>query len=266
MSGRSNKLSVEEKHLLYEQAVQSVDADIEFIEKEFKNLRKRDPRSLREDFGGTGYLSCEWVKRHSDNNAWAIDLDPEPVNYGKNRHYKTLNEEQSQRMKYIMGNVLDNQNFKSDVIVAFNFSYFIFKKRAQLVEYFSKVREGLKDDGLFFIDLFGGTECCQEMEEETDHVDFSYFWDCDDYNPITGEVMYYIHFEKGGKKYEKVFTYDWRMWGLAELRDILQDAGFSETIAYWEGDDDDGTGDGNFYQADNEENCESWVTYIIAKP
>ena len=31
------------------------------------------------------------------------------------------------------------------------------KKRKQLLEYFTRVREGLNDQGAFFIDLFGGT-------------------------------------------------------------------------------------------------------------
>ena len=70
--------------------------------------------------------------------------------------------------------------------------------------------------------------------------------------------------KKDGEKYEKVFTYDWRMWSIPELREILADAGFSRTLAYWEGEGEDGEGDGEFYLSNNEENCESWVTYIAA--
>ena len=56
------------------------------------------------------------------------------------------------------------------------------------------------------------------------------------------------------------------MWSIAEIREILMDAGFSKVITYWEGEDEDGDGDGNFYMSDKEENCESWVTYIAAIP
>ena len=56
------------------------------------------------------------------------------------------------------------------------------------------------------------------------------------------------------------------MWSIPELREILEDAGFSRTVAYWEGEDDDGDGDGNFYISNKEDNCESWVTYIAAIP
>ena len=49
---------------------------------------------------------------------------------------------------------------------------------------------------------------------------------------------------------------------MSELRDLLKEAGFSKTIAYWEGDDDDGGGDGEFYATEEAENCDAWVTYI----
>ena len=56
------------------------------------------------------------------------------------------------------------------------------------------------------------------------------------------------------------------MWSVVEIREILEEAGFSKTVAYWEGTDEDGDGDGNFYQSEEEENCESWVTYVAAIP
>lgn len=260
----SATLPMHEKHKLYELSVQCHETDIDFIADEFKKFRGRVPFSLREDFGGTAAMACDWVKQSKEHKAWGIDFDQEPITYGKEVHYAKLNDDEKKRMTYIEGNVLDDYAFKSDVVVAFNFSYFIFKKRKQLLNYFKKVRDGLDDDGAFFIDLFGGTECRQELIEETEHDDHSYFWDCDSYNPMTGEVLYYIHFEKNGVKYEKAFTYDWRHWGLAELRDILEDAGFSKVITYWEGDDDDGSGDGHFHESEKEENCESWVTYMCA--
>jgi len=65
-------------------------------------------------------------------------------------------------------------------------------------------------------------------------------------------------------KYEKAFSYNWRFWTLPELMDILKEAGFSRVETYWEGDDDDGGGDGEFYLSRDEDNCESWVTYIAA--
>lgn len=269
MSGRD--LPIERKYELYEQTVQNVESDIEFIEKEFKRLHGVGPRLLREDFGGTGALACEWVRRNPENRSWAVDLDPEPIRYGHERHYSKLTDEQKTRMSYIEANVLKDMEFKADVVVAFNFSYFIFKERNTLLSYFKKVREGLNEGGTFFIDLFGGTECRQELEEETEYDKHTYFWDCDKYNAITDEATYFIHFKehKTGIKYEQVFTYDWRMWNMAELQDILADAGFSKVLTYWEEDDEDDDddedgGNGVFYPSREEDNCESWVTYIAA--
>jgi hypothetical protein len=254
------------KYELYEQAVQCHENDIEFMNREFRVHRERAPHLLREDFGGTGAMACDWVKQGINYSAWAIDLDPEPQAYGMEHHFSRLTKTEQDRMKFIRGNVLEPYAFKADIIAAFNFSYFIFKKRTLLVDYFKKTREGLVDDGVLFLDIFGGTECHQEMVEETEHDDFTYFWDCDAYNPITSEVQYYIHFKthQDKVKYEKAFSYDWRMWGLTEVIDALYDAGYSKVIPYWEEDDDDGGGNGHFYQADKAEHCESWVTYLVA--
>lgn len=266
MSRGSSELPVDIKYRLYESSVQCVEADLAFLNKEYKKIYKRKPLTLREDFGGTGAMACKWVAQSKSHEAYAVDLDPEPINYGKENHYAELSSLEQKRMHYIQGNVLDSYPFKTDIIVAFNFSYFIFKKRADLLHYFKQVRAGLGKEGAFFIDLFGGHECAQPLEEETEHKNHSYFWDCDSYNPITSEVQYYIHFKYQGKKYREVFSYDWRMWGLQELRDILTDAGFSETITFWEEDDDDGGGNGTFYRTKSAENCDSWVTYICAIP
>jgi SAM-dependent methyltransferase len=254
------------KYTYYESTVQCVENDIDFINDQFKALRKRKPHTLREDFGGTAKLACEWVKQGSKYSARALDLDPEPIEYGKENHYSELSKGEKSRVSYELKNVMSPGKDKSDVIVAFNFSYFIFKKREELVKYFKQVRKTLKSDGVFFLDLFGGPESMQLLEEETEYDDYSYFWDCDKFNPITNECLFKIHFKpKGEKKKKDVFVYDWRMWGLAELREILIDAGFSKTVAFWEEDDEDTDGgNGEFYIAEEAENCDAWVTYIAA--
>jgi len=264
----AKKLTLDEKYKLYEGSVQNPDSDISFINKEYKKLFGKTPLTLREDFCGTGAMACAWVAQSNDHKAHGIDLDMEPISYGVENHLFKLKEDQQKRMEYILGNVMDTYNFKSDVIVAFNFSYFLFKQRADLVKYFSQVRKHLKKDGAFFIDLFGGTETRKPLEESVKHKGHTYYWDCDKYNPLTGEVQYYIHFKthKDQVKHQKVFSYDWRMWDARELQDVLSDAGFKTTHIYWEGVDKDGTGNGVFKQATKAENCESWVTYICALP
>jgi hypothetical protein len=262
------KLSKDAKYQLYLSSVQNPEADIQFINKEYKALFGRLPLSLREDFCGTGMLACEWVEQGDKHLAYGIDLDMEPLSYGVVNHYSELTEAEQKRMHYINGNVMSSYDFKTDVVVAFNFSYFLFKQRNDLLKYFKSVRAHMKKDSLYFIDLFGGTETRQELEESVKHKAHTYYWDCDSYNPLTGECMYYIHFKthSDGIKHEKVFKYDWRMWDAQELKDILADAGFSQTHIYWEGVDPDGSGNGRFKKSNKAENCESWVTYICAIP
>jgi rhodanese-related sulfurtransferase len=213
-------------------------------------------------------MACDWVKQSHSHEAKSIDLDDEPIGYGLENHYSRLSEAEKKRMEYVKGNVLDRYDFRPDIVVAFNFSYFIFKSRKMLLDYFKNVRLSLKDEGAFFLDIFGGTEAREPLEEETEHDDFSYVWDCDRYNPLTNECLYYIHFKTGkdNKEHRKVFTYDWRMWTVPEIKEILEDAGFSNVVIFWEGDDEDGGGDGNFFRTTEVENCESWVTYLMATP
>ena len=254
------------KYEYYEKAVQNTDHELEFLNKVYKKKFKKDAKVLREDFCGTGMLACEWVKQSKKHTAFGIDLSAEPIEYGKENHYSKLSKDEQKRMVYHEKNVLDCAGMKADIIVAFNFSYFIFKERKQLLDYFKSIRKSMKKDSVFLIDLFGGPDCQVLQEEETDYGKFSYYWDLDHFNPITNEVTYYIHFKpKGKKKIREVFTYEWRHWGLPELIDLLHEAGFAKTVPYWEGDDGDGGGDGDFYEAtESEENCESWVTYISA--
>ena len=250
------------KYQLYENSVQNCSDDIEFITEKFESFRGHPPLSLEEDFSGTSALSCLWAGQSSSHSAIAIDLDSEPLEYGKKYHYAPLNEKQKKRITFLQKNVLDQHDHKVDVVTAFNFSYFIIKKRAELLHYFKRVLSNLSEDGIFFVDLFGGSECRQPIEEETEHEKHSYYWDCDFYNPLRNEVKYYIHFKTNNKKYSKVFAYDWRMWTPMEIVELMEEAGFSQVLTWWEGTDEDGEGDGIFEVSSREEQCESWIAYI----
>ncbi|CAN0201214.1 unnamed protein product, partial [Chrysoparadoxa australica] len=86
---------------------------------------------------------------------------------------------------------------------------------------------------------------------------------CYNYKRLINEFLYYIHFEKYVVKQVMVFVYDWRHWTVREIKELMEEAGFSKVITYWEGEDEDGDGDGEFYVSNEEENCESWVTYVV---
>ncbi len=258
-----------DKYFYYTQSVQSSESDVIFFDKVYKELNQKSPASLREDFCGTFALCCEWVKSASNRQACGVDLSSEPTEYGKKYYLSQLSASQKKDLCVYNQDVLEPDSCGTfDLVVAQNFSYCIFKQRRDLLNYFIQSKKRLNKDGLFAMDCFGGEQCSSPNEEETDHEEegFSYFWDQDSFDPTSNHAQFYIHFKRDGeKKRKKVFEYDWRLWTLPELKEILLEAGFSDVFIYWEKDDDDGGGSGDFYITAGEENCEAWVAYVVAR-
>jgi hypothetical protein len=262
-----------DRHTLYQKSVQEPQAEIELMTEKFFEIRGRKPVSLREDFCGTAYLSVAWCLADPAHTAIGVDLCGDTLEWGKQHNLAPVADRLGERLTLINGNVLDSDAEKTDINCAFNFSYNIFKTREQLLEYFRAARNSLNDDGVLFLDIYGGTEAYDALEEEreVDDEEFTYVWDQEKYNPVTGEMLCHIHFNFPDKsKIHRAFSYDWRLWSIPEVTEVLREAGFSEARVYWEEfedtDDDDeyleGTGD---YRAVTEvENQESWVSYIAA--
>ncbi len=255
-----------DKYSYYRQAVQGPEADVEFMRKVYRELRKKDPVTLREDFCGTFAISCEWAKMGSKYESYGIDLDMEPIQYGFS-HYKTqLTAGQQNRVHVQQDNVLNPGLPKADIICAMNFSHYVFKERNVMKSYFHNCHSTLNKDGILLVDAFGGSQCQEANEEETVHKGFSYFWDQAGFDPVSNEALFYIHFKpKGYKKIEKVFTYDWRMWSIPELREMMSEVGFKTTHVYWEGTTRAGKGDGHFKRVAKGEECEAWIAYIVGE-
>ena len=148
-----------------------------------------------------------------------------------------------------------------------NFSYQIFKDRDSLRGYFQGVRKALTEDGVLFIDAFGGYDAYREMRERTKHDGFTYIWDQARYNPISGEILCHIHFAfPDGSRIKRAFTYDWRLWTLPELQELLREAGFSEVTVYWQGtDEESGEGNGIFDPAKVGDADPGWICYLTAQ-
>lgn len=254
-----------DKYEYYQKAVQSPSADAEFIERVYKECRGgRKAQTMVEDFCAAFALCCEWVKRDEEHKAIGIDLDPEPVSYGRQNYLSKLSDQQQARVKIKEADVLDQSESSGDIIAALNFSYFGFKKRSLLLQYFKSCFNRLEENGTLILDCFGGPGCMEPNEHETEYDDFSYFWDQDTYHPLSNEAQFYIHFQlQGENKREKVFSYDWRLWSIAEIRELLAEAGFQESVVYWEGTDEDGDGNGIFEKTTEGEQCESYVAYVV---
>src|SRR5665647_752183 len=145
---------------------------------EFKRIYGRSPWILREDFCGTGAISCKWVQQDKQCEAYGIDLDPEPLGMGKDRHLSKLSKKEQERMHYLQQNVLKADAPKVDVICAFNFSYFIFKSRKQLLQYFKAARKSLNKQGVFFLDIFAGPESQKLITDVKKLKNLTYYWEC----------------------------------------------------------------------------------------
>jgi cyclopropane fatty-acyl-phospholipid synthase-like methyltransferase len=242
-------------------------SECDFIDKTWRKLRGRLASTLREDFCGTAKACTEWARRRKDNHSVGVDLDESVILWGEHRHRANLPESISSRITILQADVMAVETPKVETIVAMNFSYFIFKQRETLVRYFRRVHESLADDGLFFCDAYGGSEAHSEVEEER-HLDgFTYVWDQNKYNPITGDVVNHIHFRfPDGSEMKRAFTYEWRLYSLPEIQDMLREAGFERVTVYWEGTNHrTGEGNGVFRPSVRGEACAGWIAYLVAE-
>ncbi len=265
-NNKSTQASRADRHKLYENSVQNVKAEIDFIDTTFQALRKRTALKLREDFCGTANTSCEWVRRRNNNVAYSVDLDPHVQDWGRKNTLTRLNPQQHKRVTLINADVMQVKTPDApDIVLAMNFSYWIFKERKTMIRYFRRVYSTLEPDGIFFLDAFGGYEATRVMTEVTDYKRFKYIWDQSKYNPINGHGLFKIHYKfPDGSRLNNAFTYDWRVWTLPELSEMLIEAGFKPTI-YWEGTDKNNEGDGIFTAATEGEADAGWIVYISAE-
>src|SRR5262245_56450258 len=79
-----------DKYVLYQTAVQDPAADVGFIDRIVTRDGRPAPRTLREDFCGTAMLCAEWVESKRDRFAVGLDLDPEPLAWGRAHNIEAL--------------------------------------------------------------------------------------------------------------------------------------------------------------------------------
>lgn len=268
-----------DKYWHYTRSVQDPQHQVAALAAIYRDARARAPegdaaapgrgeaRVLREDFCGTFANCCAWVALGTDRIAHAVDLDPEPLAYGRERLLPGLAEPDRARVHVHQRDVLEPDLPRADIICALNFSYYLLRARADLGRYFRGCRDALEAGGVLVLDVLGGPDnhdVCEEITDRPEHG-FKYYWDQTSFDPITHEATFHIHFKRQGEaRRERVFSYQWRLWTLPELRDLLSECGFSRVEVLWEGEGEDGEGDGVFTPAEHAEPCSCWNAYIVA--
>ena len=251
-----------DKYELYELVAQVPDQQARFI----RAVHGHAPRTLGEDFSGTGAISKAWVAHDADARAVAVDHDAEPLARLRGADRVTVHQ----------ADVLSVAD-PADAIIAFNYSICELHERSQLVAYLAHVRSRLAEHGCFICDIYGGSDALMPNRlEQTRKLPtgekLRYMWEQRLGDPITGRVENAMHFLIKPKRARPIeladaFVYDWRLWTVPELRDAMHEAGFASVDVY----DRLGTAadeDGNLYAqpiSEDDPIDANFVVYLAAR-
>jgi hypothetical protein len=259
-----------DKFLCYQKSVQSPDHEVDFFEQAYRDIFKKKPYSLREDFCGTFAVCCSWVASNSKRTAIGVDLCPETLEWGRDHNLAKLTDAQKKRVRLLEQDVRKLNRPRVDVLAAQNFSFWIFKTRSEVVSYFKAAYKNMNQQSVMVMDMMGGGDCLIEG-----HVDkrtikkgkkgFKYLWEQVSHNPINHDASFAISFKfKDGSKLDRAFEYHWRFWTLPEVREMLAEAGFAESHVYFEVEDENGEDTGEWRREDVHASSPCWIAYIVA--
>ena len=252
-----------DRHRLYELAVQDADDELALVERVLRRAG-RPARRLREDFSGTSLLAARWVESGAGRSAAAVDLDPAVHAWARAHRLPGLGAS-AERLRLVRADVRRGPRGPFDAIIAFNFSWQVFHTREALRGYLAAARRALAPGGVVLLDVFGGWEAQRPLRERRRlRGGATYVWDQESYDPITHRLRCSIHFElPGGRRLRQAFRYDWRLWTIPELSELLREAGFDEVEVHWDVAPRD---DESLYRVRRSaENCPGWIAYVIGR-
>ncbi len=246
-----------DRHALYEIAVQRPEVMIGFIEDYAEQVLGRTVSVLREDFCGTANLSAHWVCRGEDRRATGVDHDGDVLEWADRHNRRTLGAA-GERLKLVGADVM-RCRAKAEVIVALNFSPWIYHDRPGMLAYLRHARRHVRPGGMVILDAFGGPGSIVPCLDERPFSGFDYLWEQVAFDPVTGRMVCRIHFRfPNGSMLRSAFEYDWRMWTLPELRDLLAEAGFASSDVYFESEA------GFIHQTETADgDTAAWVAYLV---
>lgn len=260
-----------DKYTLYLASVQEPSFEVSFFRRAYREVfgREVEPKVLREDFCGTAAVCYEWVRRNRERTAIGVDLDPEPLAWGREHLGAKLRPATLERVTTLERNCLHVLDTKADIIAAENFSYWLFKTRPALREYFQATHANLAKRGILVADIMGGPESMTEDWTDQRIINgpqgrFKYLWEQERINPINHHCRFHISFEFRDKsRIERAFSYDWRFWTIPEVRELMLEAGYDQSLVFWEKEDREGEGTGQYRIQEEAPNDPSWICYIV---
>jgi SAM-dependent methyltransferase len=169
----------------------------------------------------------------------------------------------------------------ADVISVLNFSIFHFHRRGDLAAYFEHARRSLAADGILVLNAFGGPGALRATIDrrrvepaattcEPAPPPFEYRWEQRGYDAVANRLDCRIHFVVDGTDgnsttIEDAFQYDWRVWTLPELTELIRETGFTDAQVWRHTYDPSKGTDGVFLgPVDRIENADTWLAYVIA--
>ncbi len=257
-----------DRHVLYQLSVQAPEREARFLSRQYEKTTGGKLRTLREDFCGTALMASWFVKMHDDNRAIGVDFHKPTLDWGiEHNVHKLLDDEQKDRLTLLCKDVRAVRNPVAQAIAALNFSYSVFQTRKDLLAYFQACYAGLEPGGMMFLDAWGGPDVQAVKTDRTRHKGFDYLWDQVAFDPITHHIQCAIHFEfRDGTKMKNAFTYDWRLWTMPELRELMTEAGFGDVHILWEGTEGDTRrGNGVFRRKEVGDADSAWIVYVVGR-
>lgn len=234
MARRPHKLE------LYAWSVQHPPAEVAFLLRAHAHYNRDTgidlASRLRDDFCGGAAIAAEFVSLDENHRAVGVDRDWPTIKWGES-HWPQVLGERSQDLILLCADVIEARTPKVDLIAAMNFGTFEFHERSALLNYFKSARRTLRPGGLLVIDAFGGpgsmqvkTQSRRVTPPEWSGLEpFTYLWEQRRFDAVQQRIDCRIHFEfSDGKFMRDAFRYDWRMWSLAELTELMREAGFTQ--------------------------------------
>ncbi|WP_432799320.1 hypothetical protein [Poriferisphaera sp. WC338] len=260
---------------LYQAAVQHPEAEAAFLERAYMHyFCDTRPTLLREDFAGTCAISTAWVMLDEDNRALAVEIDEPTAVWADKQICHSLGE-RTEDVIILLDDVMNISEPKVDIVASLNFSTLIYHTRQGMLTYLTHARQCLTDQGIVVLDLFGGKGATQIQQQSrrftwhADHnheIDAMYIWDQKCYDPSNQRIDCRIHFKLDDEReIENAFIYDWRLWSLQALQELILEAGFASSEVWCDTyDPESQQSDGHYQPATVYPTREDWVAYLVA--